>query len=72
MPRKPLTLAQSRFLGDQLKLQDFEYLLTHSPLRFLQDLVRGFKLNIPFNTTHIASCLKQTGKVGLIALGELD
>ena len=63
MPRKPLTLAQSRFLGDQLKLQDFEYLLTHSPLRFLQDFVCGFKLNIPFSTVHLASHLQQTRKV---------
>ena len=63
MRQKSLSLAQSRFLGERLELEGFEQLLQESPLQFLQEVVRGFRLHIPYNTVHLGAHFKQHGKV---------
>ena len=71
MGKKSLSVTQCRFLGERLKLEvDFERLLQESPLRFLREVVRGFRLHIPFNTVHVGSHLKRHGKVSSLPLSE--
>ena len=63
MTRKSLTLTQSRFLGDMLKMEKFEESLVNSPLDFLKDLVKNYRLNVPFQTIDFSAHLKRTSKV---------
>ena len=63
MNRKPLTLTQCRFLGDVLKMEKFEESLANSPLDFLKDLVKNYRLNVPFHTVDITAHLKRNDKV---------
>ena len=63
MNRKSLNLTQSRFLGDLLKMEKFEESLVNSPLDFLKDLVKNYRLNVPFHTVDVPAHVKKTGKV---------
>ena len=63
MARKSLTLTQSRFLGDVLKMERFEESLVNSPLDFLKDLVKNYRLNVPFHTVDVTAHVKRNGKV---------
>ena len=63
MTRKSLTLTQSRFLDDVLKMERFEERLVNSPLDFLKDLVKNYRLNVPFQTVDFSAHLKRTDKV---------
>ena len=60
---KSFTLAQSRFLGERLKMDGFEQLARESPRRFLEQFVRGMRLNSPYNTAHHLQAIKKNGQV---------
>ena len=61
--KRSLTLPQSRFLGDLLKLDSCERLAKETPLRFLEEFALAYKLNIPFNVAIVASALHRYGQV---------
>jgi len=63
MSKRKLTLEQARFLGDQLRLVDFEYTLANEPLKFVKNLTRNFRLYIPFNLITIPSRYHQDKRV---------
>ena len=64
--KRTLTLAQSRFLGDRLKLDAVEKTVKESPIQFLEEFVKDFKLNIPYNTAFITRNLFRHGEVSIV------
>ena len=68
--RKALNLSQCRFLGDTLKMENFEKLFQESPRQFLQYLVHAFRINVPFHTVNVAHHLNRTGHFPTLSLDE--